>query len=155
MSPLKLTFRDLWRVIGVGQNEIVQTPTPVVELHRALRHRWLYRRQLFNGPTSPNIDYITQTIEKDCFAEIWGSINLRTAISATRGFSLVMRETMDAMPFLDWPQYPPLAAGSMVHWHIDHIFLNAGTTITLFQGDPLATGEGVLAVLVVRLFLQE
>ena len=155
MSPLKLTFRDLWRVIGVGQNEIVQTPTPVVELHRALGHTWMYRVQYVNGPTDWNVNYITLTIEKDCFAEIWASVNLRTATSGTRGFSLRILETMDGPQFLIWPQYSAPAAGSMVRWHFDHIFLRAGNTIILFQADPLATGENVVAVLIVRLFLQE
>jgi len=155
MSPLKLSYKDLWRVIGVGQNEIVQTPTPVVELHRAIKHKWLYRYLITDGPTLAGIDHITLIIEKDCFAEIWASVNRKNAAPVTHGFSLIMRETMNATPFLEWPQYLPPAAGSIAHWHIDHIFLYAGTKITLFQGDSLGTGDTLLAVLIIRLFLQE
>jgi len=155
MSPLKLSFRDLWRVIGVGQNEIVQTPTPVVELHRALGHRWRWAYALINGPTAWDVTYVSLTFEKDCFAEIWASIFLRTSLSFARPFSLTLKETSDAPPYLRWYQTHMLAPGSAVHWHIEHVFLPARTTVTLDQADPLATGENVLAVIIARLFLQE
>jgi len=152
---LKISYRNLWRVIGVGTNEIVQPPLPVVEIHKALGQQWRWAEAFINGPTAWNVTYVGLTFEEDCFAEIWASLSLRTALSSARLFSLTMRETSNAQPYLRWHQIPTLQIGSAVHWHIDHVFLPAQSTITLDQADPLATGENVLAVIIARLFLKE